>query len=154
MKRLLIAVLVLSSTAKAQEVKCPEFYPEKEVTLAETPSGHKGIGLIRGANLSSAFMYVGELHSDPSMNQAMQEVPTKVKGGWDMIYNFTPKDTKRWLICVYGGDRESVDRPRIHGRTEWWEMIDPRKSSCVLRFREIKSPYQAPSSWTATAACK
>lgn len=154
MIRLLYATLMLPLIANAQEVKCPEFYPEKEVALKEIPAGHKGSGLLRGANLSSAFMYVGELHSDPSMNQTMQEVPTKVSGGWDMGYNFTPKDANRWLVCVYGGDRESADRPRTYGRTEWWEKVDATISFCLLKFRETRQPHHSPSLWSATAVCR
>lgn len=153
MKRLLFAASMLSSMAHAQEVKCPDFYPEKQITLTEIPSGHKGSGLQRGANLSSAFIYVGELHSDPSTNQPMQEVPNKVKGGWDMSYNFTPKEADRWLVCVYGGDRDRVDRPRTYGTTEWWERIDPKLSSCVLKFRETKQAHHATSVWSAAAVC-
>jgi hypothetical protein len=148
------AVLSATSSATAQDVICPHFYPEKDATLTEVPAGHSGSGLLRGSNLSSAFMYVGELHSDPTMNQPMQEVPTKAKDGWDMRYNFTPKDTQRWLVCVYGGDRESADRPLAHGKTEWWEKVDHSVGSCTLRFREIKRPFHAPSNWTATATCK
>lgn len=154
MRKLLFAAFVLASAnANAHVFKCPESYPSKEATLSEIPQGHKGGGLVREARLSNAFIYIGKLHNDPNGFDAMQIVPKKVKGGWDTEDNFTPQDTK-WLVCVYGGDRSSVDHSRTNGMIEWWEQIDPNITHCVLKFREIKQPYRSPSKWTAAATCK
>lgn len=152
MKTLLFTALTLAATANAEVIKCPDFYPGKEVTLPEIPSGHKGSGLIRGARLTSAYVYVGKLHSDPNGFEAMQLVPKKIKGGWESVDNFTPDET-RWLVCVYGGDSKSVGLIRATGAIEWWESIDPKIARCELKFMEVKVPH-SDSLWTATAVCK
>lgn len=150
----LIVTLLLLPMARAEEIKCPDSYPANEVALPEIPAGHKGSGLIRGAHLSSAYIYVGKLHSDPNGFDAMQLVPKRVAKGWDSEDYFTPQETK-WLVCVYGGDgRTSVDNPRTTGSIEWWEKIKPAITHCSLHFREVKLPHQTPSDWTAVAACE
>lgn len=150
----LFAVLMLLAVARAAEIQCPSSYPAEEATLSEIPRGHEGGGLIRGAPLSSAYIYIGKLHSDPNGFEAMQLVPKRVKGGWDTEDHFTPQETK-WLVCVYGGNaRLSVENPQVAGSIEWWEKINPNVSYCVLRFREVKLPSRAPSDWVATATCK
>jgi hypothetical protein len=151
---LLFAALTLLSVARATEIQCPGSYPTKEATLSEIPRGHEGSGLIRRAQLSSAYIYIGKLHSDPNGFEAMQLVPKRVKGGWDTEDSFTPQETK-WLVCVYGGDgRLSVENPNVTGSIEWWEKINPNIRHCSLHFREVKMPSRAPSDWTATATCK
>lgn len=152
MRRVLFAALVLATTANAEVIKCPDTYPGKEVALSEVPSGHKGSGLIRGARLSSAYIQIGKLHSDPNGFDAMQLFPKEIKGGWETEDNFTPQETK-WLVCVYGGDKSSVGLIRTTGAIEWWEQIAPKIEHCVLKFMEVKVPHSA-SLWTATAVCK
>jgi hypothetical protein len=151
---LLLLSFLLFSTAQAEEIKCPDYYPKKETTLLEVPAGHEGSGLIRGAKLSSAYIYVGKLHANPNGFDAMQLVPKRVKGGWDTNDYFSAQETK-WLVCVYGGDgRLSVENPRVTGSIEWWEKIGAGIGHCALHFREIKSPSRAPSDWAATATCE
>lgn len=150
---LLLPACFLLAGAQASEIKCPGYYPSKETALLEKPAGHEG-GLVRGAKLSSAYIFVGKLHADPSGFEAMQLVPRKVKGGWDTDDSFSPGETK-WLVCVYGGDgRLSVQNPRVAGSIEWWEKIGATISHCKLQFREVKFPAGAPSDWTATATCE
>jgi len=151
---LLLSSLLLLSTAQADDLRCPDAYPSKEVTTSYIPPGHEGSGLLRGAKLSSAYISTGELHSDPTGFNAMQLIPKKVKGGWDTEDHFTPQESK-WLVCVYGGDgRTSVENPRVAGSIEWWEKIGSNVTECELHFRELKRAFRAPSDWTATATCK
>jgi hypothetical protein len=153
-KLLLLTSTLLLTAARAAELKCPDLYPNKDVSLSETPAGHEGSGLVRGAKLSSAYISTGMLHSDPNGFDAMQLVPRRVTGGWDTEDRFTPQETK-WLVCVYGGDgRASVENPRVVGGIEWWEKISPNISYCALHFREVKLPSQAMREWAATATCK
>lgn len=147
------ALLALAVSAHAENIECPDVYPAQQVVLKETPPGHKGTGIVRGAPLTSAYIYTGKLHSNPQGFDAMQLVPQRVKGGWDSEHFFRAEDT-HWLVCVYGGDKYSVAQPRTLGILEWWEPIDPQFKQCELQFREIKHRYQAPSDWSATAVCK
>lgn len=144
MKTLLFAAVALScAAANAQVIPCPQFYPTKEVTLSEIPSGgHKGIGRLRGAKLSSASMSFDM----PYGNVELQGDIREVKDGRDIRYGFDPGQTK-WLICVYGGGE------RIGGTIEWREKVDPKVTSCELKIREVKVSHAA-SDWTATATCK
>lgn len=151
---LLLASLMLLATAKAEDLKCPDHYPSRQVSASDVPPGHEGSGLVRGARLSSAYISTGKLHSDPNGFDAMQLTPKRVKGGWDTEDHFTPQETK-WLVCVYGGDgRSSIENPRVAGSIEWWEKISPNINYCALHFREIKLASRGPSDWVATATCK
>jgi hypothetical protein len=141
MKTLLLAALVLSSNAVAGEVvQCPERFPTKDLALADNPLGRIGVARLQPANLSNAFIQVGELHGE----QGLQPSITKVKGGLNLHYGL-PGKTK-WLVCIYGGSERMV------GSVDWWEKLNPKFSDCILRLRETKVP-NGESNWTATATC-
>jgi hypothetical protein len=157
MRTLLLTALLLASAGNAEVIKCPDAYPDKQITLPEVLAGHKGSGLLRGANLSTAFIdTTHELHSYPYGGfDAMVVVGKKVKGGEDIETNFTTQDTKRWLICVYGGNELGHGNGlSVTGSTEWWEKLDAKYTNCVLQIREVKQQTRSPSHWTAAAVCR
>lgn len=151
---LVLSSFLFAATVQAADLKCPDYYPDAATTLTAIPAGREGSGIVRGAKLSSAYLTTGDLHKDPNGFDAMQLVPTKVKGGWDTETRFTPNEAN-WLVCLYGGDgRSSIANPQSAGRIEWWEKINPSIHDCALHFREVKLPSSTSSDWTATATCK
>ena len=156
MKTVLFAILALvTMAAHAVEITCPSMYPNLEVPLAAVPSGHKGSGIIRGARLTNAYVYVGKLHDDPT-HDGMIMTPRVIKGGWQEEDNFTPDESK-WIVCVYGGggfDGNAPPLDRTTGPIEWWEQIDPNIVRCVLKVMKIKFPSSNGVAYSATATCK
>jgi hypothetical protein len=150
---LLLIAIALTSTAKAEVITCPSAYPSAEMILSAAPSGHTGSGIIRGAPLNNAYVYIGKLHSDPNGFDAMQLIPRVIKGGWETEDNFTREETK-WLVCLYGGDRKGAGLVQTTGPIEWWEQIDPKISHCVLKVMKIKLTYSDAVHLTATATCR
>jgi hypothetical protein len=148
MRAFLIAVLVLSVTANAQEVKCPESYPNGDIPLA-MPSGQQGSARLQPAFLSMAYMYVGEQYGQQYL---VGPDVANSKGGMDVPHGFRPEDSK-WLVCVYGGSEWERSKPRLMGKVELWEKLDQKITSCILKLRKVKASY-SPSAWTATAVCK
>jgi len=142
MRTLLFAALLLFSTAHAEVITCPERFPTKDMALSDNPAGRHGLARLKPARLSNAYMISGELYSE---EQFVPDI-TKVEGGRDVRYSFTPDDTN-WLVCEYGGGE------RVGGSIQLWEKINPKISGCELKIREIKVPHTA-SDWSAAAACK
>ncbi|HEV7817331.1 MAG TPA: STY0301 family protein [Janthinobacterium sp.] len=145
----LFAALVLASTANAEVIECPKLFPSKDITLSEVPLGHKGNARVQRAHLSLAYMYVGELYGEQYL---VGPDVRNSKGGMDIEHGFRPEDTK-WLVCRYGGNEWSRSEQGVSGTIEWWEKLDPKITSCVLKIREIKVPHTT-SDWTATTTCK
>lgn len=123
MRYLLFACLVLASTAKAQEIECPKFYPWQDTVLAEVPYKHNGKGVVAKEELSGASAMGGDFNSKPP-TEFIGGPSKKVKGGTDIQM---PLDT-RWFVCWYG-----------RGRTvAWWEELkhDPDKvEECTMKIR-------------------
>lgn len=136
MRILLLAVFLVSSTARSEVISCPERYPAKAIQLSESPSGRTGSGRLLGTNLTSAYMVSGELYSEQKMVPEIRNV----KGGRDV--GFSLIDNPKWLVCVYGE------------RIQWWEQIDSRYSDCEVKIREVRDRRGPPTTWTATANCK
>ena len=120
MRAFALAVL-LAPTVHAQVVECPKFYPWQDTPLAEVPYRHAGKGVVARAQLSGASMYVGDWNGRGELVGDGK----KVRGGRDTRYGFEPGDVK-WLVCTYGRD----------GSVTWWEQMDPKATSCVVRLRE------------------
>lgn len=144
MKEILPAILALSGiAANAQALSCPNFYPTKEVTLSELPSGsHQGAGRVRGANLSGASMSFDAPQGNVELHGDIREI----KGGRDIRYGFEP-GTNKWLVCVFGGSE------RTGGTIEWREKVDPKVTSCELKIRETKE-ISSRTVTSAIATCK
>jgi hypothetical protein len=119
MRALLFACLIVS-TAHAQTVECPKFYPSQDTSLAEVPYQHKGKGIVSKAKLSGASMYIGELGGPGELRGDDRQV----KGGWDVNYGFGREP--KWLVCSYGRN----------GDVMWWEPIDSKATHCTLKIRE------------------
>ncbi|TFW35988.1 STY0301 family protein [Massilia horti] len=147
MRSFLFAALVLSSTAYAGVLKCPDRYPTKNITVSDESSNRKIIGRIQGTSLSNAYMVSGELYAQQEMVPDIR----KVKGGLDIGFNFL--HDQKWLVCVYGGNELSPKDQATSGTIDRWEQIDPKFSECVVQLRETKA-VGYPSVWTATAVCK
>jgi hypothetical protein len=156
MKTILLVILwLMTMTAHAVEIKCPAKYSSEAVPFSAVPSGHKGSGIVRGASLSNAYIYVGKLHDDPT-GDGLMLVPKVLKGGWLDEVTFTPDETK-WIVCVYGGggaDGQAAPLDRTTGPIEWWEQIDPIIENCVLKVMKIKFPRSIHVEYTAIATCK
>lgn len=153
--RIMFAVLLLASAAaSADEIRCPDEYPGKQMSLPASAPGQAGSGVVRSGILSDAYIYIGKLHGEVGgFDSLVGPAPERVKNGWDTKYLFTAADTK-WLVCAYGGNELSKAKPRVQGRIELWEPIGPHLTRCVLQVRETKQPYQLPSTWSAVASCK
>lgn len=119
MKPALLLLLALAPAARAQVIECPKFYPWEDTPLAEVPHQHKGKGFVAKSALRGAGMYGGELRGQGELQGDAQ----KVRGGWDVRHGFAPGDQK-WLVCTYGG-----------GDVTWWEQIDPKVTSCIVKTR-------------------
>jgi hypothetical protein len=121
MRRLLTAFLALSSTASAQTIECPKFYPWQDTPIAEVPHQHKGKGFVARAKLNGAGLFTGEMNGQGEMIGDRR----KVKGGINVHYGFAPPETK-WFVCSYGSA----------GDITWWEQLDRKATSCNLEIRE------------------
>lgn len=154
MKAIFAIFLLVSAAASADDLKCPDTYPDSPISLPKS-SGQAGAGVVRRATFSNAYLYAGKLHGDASgFDAIVGTAQTKrVKGGWDTEYTFTPSETK-WLVCAYGGNELFSVKPRRQGAIELWQPIAADVTRCVLQVREVKQPYQLPSDWTASAACR
>jgi len=146
MKATLFIALVLSSAAHADEIKCPERFPAKDVALHTTPSDEAGTSRVRPAHLSGSYFEMGPLYVDP-MVSAGPEV--KVKGGWDIEYRLGPADNPdtRWLVCRYGGHEWG------EGWIERWEKLPKRYTRCLEKVRGTRLPGTTSTTWTQTAVC-
>ncbi|NHZ64098.1 STY0301 family protein [Massilia genomosp. 1] len=143
MKTLLLTAMILSSAAHAVEVKCPDVYPPKTLTLAPDSSDPEGHGLMKRAHLSYTYMQEGELYSEQTL---VPPAPVKVKGGWKTEFGLAT-EMDNWLVCVYGGETWGV------GRLERWQRIDRTLTTCILHVKQTKVR-QNPYIWTAWAVCK
>ena len=153
MRAMPVLLLLVSAAASADELYCPDVYPDKPISLPR-PSGQAGAGLVKTAGFSNAYLYAGKLHADAFGFDAQvgRTERKRVKGGWNTTYNFTPSETK-WLVCAYGGNELSRHTDR-QGPIEWWQPISLASTRCTLQFREVKRPYNLPSSWRASAVCR
>lgn len=120
MNKLILTSLLLASTAHAQGIECPKFYPWQDTPLSEVPHEHKGKGIVAKAKLTGASMYAGEMGGQGELHGDRK----KVRGGWDVQYGFAPRDA-RWLVCSYGG-----------GDITWWEQLSTKATRCKLEVRE------------------
>jgi hypothetical protein len=154
MKAIFAVLLLVNAAASADDLKCPDAYPDGPIGLPKS-SGQPGAGVVRRATFSNAYLYAGKLHGDAfGFDANVGSAQTKrVKGGWDTAYTFAPSETK-WLVCAYGGNELFSIKPRRQGAIELWEPIAAGVTRCVLQVREVKQPYQLPSNWTASAACR
>ena len=119
MRAVLLALLV-APVVQAQVVDCPKFYPWQDTALAEVPYQHKGKGIVVKAKLSGAAMYIGEMGGQGELEGDIREV----KGGRNVTYGFGPEP--KWLVCYYGSS----------GDVRWWEQIESRVTSCIVRIRD------------------
>jgi len=122
MRILLLAGLVLASTANAQmvNVECPKSYPPKDFVLAAAPPGHKGKGLIEKSELVGYQIFGGEFGGKVEL---VSGYPKKVKEGTDIIDFSTPD----WLVCNY---RAGIS---------WWEQVIPKDKitdGCIIQIRD------------------
>lgn len=154
MKAIFAVLLLANAAASADELRCPNTYPDSQIGLPKS-SGQAGVGVVRRATLSNAYLYAGKLHGDAfGFDAIVGTAQTKrVKGGWNTEYTFAPSETK-WLVCAYGGNELFGVKPRRQGAIELWQQIAADVTRCVLQIREVKQPYQLPSDWTASAACR
>ena len=65
-------------------------------------------------------MYAGEING----KAALVGESHKVKGGQDVYHGFEPGERK-WLVCSYGD-----------GSITWWEQMDSKATSCIVRMRD------------------
>jgi hypothetical protein len=121
MRILLLACLILASTANAQEIECPKFYPWEDTVLAEVPYKHTGKGVVAREELSSASAMWGDFNNPAEFHGGPEN---KVKGGTDIVM----PPNSAWFVCWYG-----------RGRTiGWWEQLkhDPDKvKGCTMKIR-------------------
>jgi hypothetical protein len=126
MKTTVIVCLLLASTAKAQTVECPKFYPWEDTTLSETPYQHKGKGLVKRRQISGVGAFIGEMNGEGEIQGYRKDV----KGGYDVELPLNI----RWLVCEYGNS------------IQWWEelKLNPAARSCTMQVRETsKYPMDA-----------
>lgn len=119
MRALVLAALV-APAVQAQVVECPKFYPWQDTPLAEVPYQHRGQGFVAKSVLRGASMYTGEING----KEELVGDPRKMKGGREVAYGFEPGESK-WLVCSYGD-----------GSVTWWERMDPKATSCLVRTRD------------------
>lgn len=121
MRKLLFACVLVGSSAHAQEISCPKFYPSEDTVLGEVPYQHTGKGVLRKQELSSASWMGG------SFNDTAGEMiggSDKVRGGVDIA---VPAFAK-WFVCWYGGGRAIA----------WWEELKPdtmKARNCKIQIR-------------------
>jgi hypothetical protein len=120
MKSLLLASILLASSAGAQVIECPKFYPWQDTPMTEVPFRHTGKGFVAKAKLSGAGMFTGEANGQEELIGDR----TKVKNGWDVQHGFAGGEAK-WLVCSYGS-----------GEITWWEQIGSRVTSCKIEARK------------------
>lgn len=118
MRALVLAALV-APAVQAQVVECPKFYPWQDTPLAEVPYRHRGQGFVARSVLRGAGMYTGEINGKAELVGD----PRTMKGGREVAYGFQPGENK-WLVCSYGD-----------GSVTWWEQMDPKATSCLVRTR-------------------
>jgi hypothetical protein len=124
MKWSLLASLILASSAHAQVIECPKFYPSQDTLLPEVPYQHKGKGLVRKAQLSGAAMSEGEFNGE-AMN-IMHGLRKENKDSWE---EDLPKFRgAKWLICYY--------EP---GNISWWEQLGDQPLACRLKVSKKNS---------------
>lgn len=140
--------LLIGTTAGAQVIKCPDSYPGADAALS-MPVGLKGEARLQPRNLSTAYIYVGELYGEQYL---VGPDVAHSNGQMDIQHGFRPED-KKWLVCVYGGNEWSGSKQSIPGPVQLWQTLDSTITSCILRVRKLKLPIN-PQPWTATAECK
>jgi hypothetical protein len=123
MKKFQYAWLILASTAQAQEIECPKFYPWEDTVLAEVPYRHNGKGVVARAELTGASAMGSPYNFKPPIE--FQGGPVnKVRGGTEIEM---PLDTK-WFVCYYGKGTAIA----------WWEELkhDPNKvKNCTMKIQ-------------------
>jgi hypothetical protein len=124
MRLALFACLIVASTAQAQVIECPKFYPSQDTVLPEVPYQHKGKGLVRKAKLSGAAMSEGEFNGDAM--SIMHGLRTETKGSWEE--EFPKFHGRKWLVCYY--------EP---GNISWWEELGSEPVACKLKVTKQKS---------------
>lgn len=141
MKAILIALVLSSVVAHAEEFRCPEQFPTKDVALSDGG----GTSRIRSAHISGAYFERGPLYVDPTVPDI-----TKVKSGWDIEFPLGSPDNPepRWLVCRYGGHKWG------EGVVERWEKLPKRFTRCLVKVRETKIPGTTDTEWTYKASCE
>jgi hypothetical protein len=121
MKRLLLAVLLLTPVVRAQDISCPKFYPSEDTMLTEVPYRHSGKGILKKQELSGASWMGGDFNDTLGEMAGGSE---KVKGGVDI----TIPTFAKWFVCWYGGGRGVA----------WWEELKPSatKGNCRIQIRD------------------
>lgn len=94
--KLLLALLLSSPLAAAQQVSCPLLLPEGAVVVAQPPAGWK-VGPPSLVRLSGAGVKWGLA----SGHGYLVPDAKKVKGGTVLQFQFEPGEEK-WLWCEYG----------------------------------------------------
>ena len=121
MKYLLMIMLLLSTSVQAQQIQCPSRYPLEGVTLDQTPQGHQGRGNVSGQQLLNGG---GRFEDDPKDGFELQGLYRKVKGGYDMLFDFSGTGQK-WFSCAYGQG----------GEIQWYERVDDHARFCRIQVR-------------------
>jgi hypothetical protein len=118
MKKLFIPLLFLTTSAQAQVIECPKFYPLMDTALAEVPNQHMGRGMVSQQPLSGAGLTLGEFNGGGDLHGSRRNL----KGGYEIDFGLTPTGVK-WFVCSYG----------INGSTSWWEELKPEEAHCKLK---------------------
>jgi hypothetical protein len=118
--RALVLAALVAPAVQAHVVECPKFYPWQDTPLAEVPYRHKGQGFVARSVLRGAVMYTGEINGKAELVGDAR----KMKDGREVAYGFEPGESK-WLVCSYGD-----------GSVTWWEQMDPKATSCLVRTRD------------------
>lgn len=121
MTKLLFVSLLLATSAHAQDIACPKFYPSDDTPLSEVPYQHTGKGILKKQALSGAYWMAGEINDTFG---EMEGASDKVKNGVDIA---VPAFAK-WFVCWYGGGRAVA----------WWEQIKPetlKNKACKIQIR-------------------
>lgn len=134
MKAFILTCLIPGAAAYAQVVECPKSYPWKDTVLAETPSQHKGKGIVGQQLLTGAGLNVGEFNGGGDIQGRRQDI----KGGYEV--HFGSWSGPKWLVCTYGPGNA----------VSWWEELSSKETDCKLTVLKKKS--NGPVD--ATLACK
>jgi hypothetical protein len=118
MKAITLSVFFLSSTVGAQVIECPQFYPSKDIELADVPRHHNGKGMVARQRLSGAGLTIGEFNGGGDLQGLRKEI----SGGYEVDFGM-PGVGLKWFVCVYGQT----------GGTTWWEQLDSKEASCKLK---------------------
>jgi hypothetical protein len=140
LKALLITLLLFSVAAHAEEFKCPEQFPAKDVSLPDD----SGSSRLRPAHFSGTYFESGPLYVSPAVPDI-----TKVMGGWDIEFQVGAPDNpdQRWMVCRYGGKEWG------EGSIERWIKLPQRFTRCRLKVRETRHP-GLQAEWTYKASCE